>query len=171
MIDLYLDFDGVLVDTITVTYEMMKELGIEISNTNLVCNFYKNLDWNNLLNNINEIDKAFYYIQILKETKIYNISILTTVNSLQEMIAKIVYIRKKDKDINIICVPKGVEKCNVVKPKNSILVDDYSGNLNTWYENEGIPIKFSKEQNNKYLTIDSLKKLTESSFVKKLVKN
>lgn len=170
MIDLYLDFDGVLVDTIKVTYKMMNKLGIDIEDTYLVSKFYKNLNWSNLLNNINEIEKAFYYIQKLKETNEYNLNILTTVNSIEEIIAKITYIRTKDKDINIICVPRGIEKCNVVKSKNAVLIDDWSGNLNAWYKSGGIPIKFSKEQNSKYLTIDSLKPLTEPSFVKKIVR-
>lgn len=169
MNDLYLDFDGVLVDTMRVTYKRMRELGIDISNNVLTSEYYRNLNWENLLNNIEEIDNAFYYIKKLKETKMYNISILTTVNSLEEAVAKISYIRKRDKDIDIIIVPKGIEKHIVVKSKNAILVDDYSGNLKTWQENGGIPIKFANKDNDKYITINSLKNLTEKTFVKKLI--
>ena len=60
--DLYLDFDGVLLDTINVSYKMMEELGIDLKDRTKVTEFYKNLDWVNLLNISEELAKSFYYI-------------------------------------------------------------------------------------------------------------
>lgn len=170
--DLYLDFDGVLVDTIDVTYEMMRKLQIDIDgDKDSVNKFYRQLDWFKLLNNISQINESFKWIEEIKKSGLYNSSnILTTVTSLKEISAKINYIRKFDKDIRIISVPKGVEKKDLVNPKNSILVDDYSGNLTPWSSSGGIPIKFSNRKNDKFITINSLKYLTEESFVKKLKK-
>ena len=87
--DLYLDFDGVLLDTITVSYKMMEELGIDLEDRTKVIEFYKNLDWVNLLNISQELAKSFYYINEIYNEHIFNPRILTTVNSLNEMKAKI----------------------------------------------------------------------------------
>lgn len=159
MINLYLDFDGVLVDTINETYKMLEKLGINIKDTEKVNKFYRELDWSSVLSNTKEINDSFKNIELLEKSDICNICILTTVHSCDEMRAKVSYIRSKNKNINIICVPKGVEKCEIVDPKNSILIDDYSGNLKTWVENGGIGIKFSNKSSGEYFTIDSLDKL------------
>ena len=53
--NLYLDFDGVIVDSIKVTYKMMEEKGISIEDTPRVREFYRDLDWFKLLNNINQL--------------------------------------------------------------------------------------------------------------------
>lgn len=159
MINLYIDFDGVLVDTINETYKTLKELGISLNDTEKVNKFYRELDWNKLLLNTTEINNAFENIRLLQESGVYRVSILTTVHSCDEMRAKVSFIKSKNLNINVICVPKGIEKCDVVDPRYSILVDDFGGNLKTWIEKGGIGIKFSKENSNKYMTIDSLDKL------------
>ena len=125
MINLYIDFDGVLVDTINETYKMMAEKGISLSDTESVGKFYRELDWNKLLSNTKEINNAFENISALEDSIIYKPCILTTVHSTSEMKAKILFIRSKNKNINVICVPKGIEKCDIVDPRNSILIDDY----------------------------------------------
>ena len=45
------------------------------------------------------------------------------------MIAKVNYIRSKNKEVGIIFVPSGIDKSQIVKAQDAILVDDYSGNL------------------------------------------
>ena len=42
--DLYIDFDGVLVDTISVSYKMIEDLGIDLNDFKKVCEFYSKLD-------------------------------------------------------------------------------------------------------------------------------
>jgi len=161
MINLYIDFDGVIVDTINETYEMMRQKNINLNDSDKVINFYKELDWVKLLNNTKEINNAFENIKKLQESGIYNPCILTTVNSLNEINAKVSFIRSKNKLINIICTPKEVDKCKMVNSRNAILVDDYSKNLDAWIQNGGIGIKFSNKIGNKYKTISSLKELLE----------
>ena len=163
MINLYIDFDGVLVDTINETYKMIGDMGISLSDSEKVSKFYRELDWNLVLANTKEINDAFENIRLLEESGIYKPCILTTVHSCSEMRAKVSFIRSKNQSINIICVPKGIEKCDMVDPRNAILVDDYGGNLKTWIENGGIGIKFSNEESNKYMTISSLDELVKKN--------
>ncbi len=170
MISLYIDFDGVLVDTIKETYKMMGENDINLNDTDKVIKFYKELDWDKLLLNTKEINNSFKNIKKLQNSFIYNPCILTTVNSLNEINAKVSFIRSKNKDINIICVPKGIDKCKMVNSKNAILVDDYGGNLEPWIESGGFGIKFSNEESHKYITIYSLNELLNKNVLKSLQK-
>ena len=41
MINLYIDFDGVIVDTINETYKMIEKLKINLNDSEKVINFYK----------------------------------------------------------------------------------------------------------------------------------
>lgn len=168
--DLYLDFDGVLMDTINVSYKMMEDLGIDLNDRQKVIEFYKNLDWAHLLTISGELSEAFYYVNKIYEEHIFNPKILTTVNSLNEMIAKIEYTRTKNKEISIICVPNGINKCKVVNASNSFLVDDYSHNLINWEKEGGIGIKFSDKPSEKFITTNSLDIFTKNKITKKLIK-
>lgn len=169
--NLYLDFDGVIADTIKVTYKMIEEKGIKIEDTSKVSEFYRQLDWFILLSEINQINNSIKYIKKLQREGIYNLYILTTVNSLKEIEAKVNYIRKFGLNIPIISVPKGVNKNELVNAKGNILVDDYSGNLYPWEKAGGIGVKFTecnKEQN--FITVSSLEELNQPKFIKKLIR-
>ena len=56
----------------------------------------------------------------------FNVSILTHVNSLDEAIIKIKYIRKYFSDITIIPCPKAISKTKMIQTESSILIDDYA---------------------------------------------
>lgn len=169
--NLYLDFDGVIVDSIKVTYKMMEEEGIDINDTKRVREFYRNLDWFKLLDEIDEINNAIKNIKKLQKTGMYKLYILTTVNSLEEAEAKIRYIRKFELNIPIICVPKGIDKSLMVDPRNSILVDDYSGNLYPWERSGGIGVKFTNEdKDNGFITISSLSELETPQIMRQLIR-
>ena len=75
----------------------------------------------------------------------FEISILTHVNSLDEGCEKVNYLRTKFEDIAVILVPKELSKTKVVNSKDAILVDDYSGNLKEWEDSGGIAIRFSED--------------------------
>ena len=168
--NLYLDFDGVIVDTIKVTYKMIEDSKINIKDKLKVNEFYRNLDWFELLKDINQINNSIEYIKEIQNLKLYNLSILTSVNSLDEIAAKKDYIRRFNLNLPIISVPIGTNKNELVEASSSILVDDYSGNLYPWEEAGGIGVKFSEIEDEKFITINSLDKLQEPSFTKKLEK-
>jgi hypothetical protein len=168
--NLYLDFDGVIVDSITVTYNMMKELNIDLKDDEKVTKFYKELNWFKLLNDINQINNSVEIIKKLQMTNIYDLSILTSVNSQSEVIAKNNYIRNHNLNIPIISVPREFKKNEVVSAKSAILVDDFNSNLYEWEKAGGIGVKFSNKKSDDFITINNLNELSNKKFIKKLIK-
>lgn len=163
MKNLYIDFDGVVVDTIRVTYDMLDRLGIDRSDFEKMSEFYYNLNWKQLLSLTPIINDSFNCIEKILRSNKFNISILTHVNSLDEAIAKINYIRKYIKNITIIPVPREISKTKMIDAKDAILVDDYSGNLKEWEASGGISIQFSTDLNKDkgFKVIDRLDKIID----------
>lgn len=162
MINLYIDFDGVVLDTISITFEQMKTEGIDLKDFVRVKEFYQNVDWSHLLSTAEVINDSIDNIQKIIDTGKYDVSILTHVNSLTEAVEKVRYIRQYFKDITVIPVPKEISKTKMVQTKGSILVDDYAGNLREWESEEGIAVRFSKTLNSKgFKVVDRLDKLID----------
>lgn len=158
MIKLYIDFDGVILDTIPIMYSKAKENGYDIHDTE----FYKNLDFKPLLKDDIIINDSFNCIQKLIDSNIFDVNILTHCNSITEAEDKVRYIRKHLKDITIITCPKKISKTKMVRTEGEILVDDFAGNLREWKAEGGIPVRFSTKLNGKgYPVIDRLDKLIE----------
>ena len=143
MKNVYIDFDGVIVDSIRVTYDMLDRLEIDRKNDEKMREFYSNLNWKQILSLSPIINESFHCIKKLYQSGKCDISILTHVNSLDEAIAKINFIRKYVKDVTIIPVPRELPKTMMCSTKDSILVDDFSGNLIEWEKAGGIGIQFS----------------------------
>lgn len=139
MTKLYLDCDGVILDTINMSYKMIKNKGL--TNEKDIEHFYKNLSWEELIIEAGEINNSIEKIKEL--TKVYDVEILTHVNSDGEIIAKLNYFKEVLPEVKVIAVPKEIRKADAVNPKGNILVDDFLGNLDYWHEKGGISIKFS----------------------------
>ncbi len=162
MKNLYIDFDGVIMDTINKTYQMMDEENIDKSDNEEVRKFYENIDWKRLLVEAGEINGAIEKVKKLNDSKKFNVSILTHVNSLDEAIEKVKFIRKFYDDITVIPVPKAISKTKMVHTKDAILVDDYTSNLVEWKSEGGIGVKFSiKPKKSDFVVIDDLDKIFE----------
>ncbi len=153
MKNLYIDFDGVIMNTIEITYEDMNKKNINQANQIEVRNYYKNIDWQDLLKRSHVINDGINCIKLLIESDKYEVSILTHINSLHEAVEKIKYIRKYFKDITIIPVPRELSKTDMVHVEGSILIDDYAGNLSEWKEKGGIAIRFSEKLHGKGFTV------------------
>ena len=145
MKNLYIDFDGVIVDSIRVTYDMLDRLGVDRSNFEKMSEFYYNLNWKQILSLTPIINDSFNCIEKIANSNKFNISILTHVNSLDEAIAKVNYIRKYASNVTIIPVPREISKTKMIDAKDAILIDDYSGNLKEWEAAGGIGIQFSTD--------------------------
>ena len=163
MKNLYIDFDGVILDTITPVYKLAKKLNLDVkTQTKEIGLLYSKIDWETLIEESEELSNSITSIKKLKESGKFNISILTHINSLKEAKAKIEFINNLFDDLTIIPVPKSCPKTMMTQTKNAILVDDYSGNLRTWQEAGGIPVKYTKEHEEcEFINITSLKDLLE----------
>ena len=158
-INLYVDFDGVILDTITPLYESYEKQNITKEKRE---EFYANYPWHTIIDDKYIINDAINDIQSIIDSNKFNLAILTHVNSLNEAILKIKYLRKYFKDITIIPVPKAISKTKMIHTKDSILIDDYAGNLREWEAEEGIGIRFNLEGEDKgYKTIKNLEEIID----------
>lgn len=157
MKQLYIDFDGVILDTITYPYEYVeKELGLEINSENMG-KFYRELDWNDFLKKMPIINDSLDCIQKIIDSNRFEVNILTHVTSLDEAYEKVQYIRQFFKDIKIIPTPRKISKTKMVAPEGAILIDDFCGNLKEWTEAGGVGVRFSTKLSSKgYPVIDRL---------------
>lgn len=162
MKELYIDFDGVILDTITEGYSRMEKLGLDCKNSDDCISFFGSLDWKEFIKNTPEINNSIDCIKKIIDSNRFRVSILTHINSLDEAIAKVNYIRKYFKDITVIPVPKKISKTKMVHSEGSILIDDYAGNLREWEEAKGIGVRFSTKKNGKgFYAIDKLDQILD----------
>ena len=163
---LYIDFDGVVLDTIPHLYAALEASGTDTNNEKEVYRFFSMYDFDMIINDDNILNDSIECINRLIESKKFEISFLTHVNSLDEATSKINYLKSKFKNnITIIITPKEVSKTMMVHAEGAILVDDYSGNLIEWENCGGISVRFSKELESKgFLVINKLDKLINMEF-------
>lgn len=139
---LYIDFDGVILDSIKTTYEIMDEKGIDKYNPVEARAFYEVLDWDKTLEITPEINNSLKYIKQIIQSNQYEVNVLTHIVCYREGVSKIRFLKKHIPELSIILVPKEFSKTEVVNPKDAILIDDYTENLKEWKEQGGIGIKF-----------------------------
>lgn len=155
---LYIDFDGVILDTISILYETATKEGYELSDAN----FYKNFDYSKILKDKYIINDGINCIEKILNSEKFEVSILTHCHSIKEGSDKVKYIRKFFKDITVIICPKNISKTKMVHTEGAILIDDFAGNLKEWEKAGGISIKFSTKLNAKgYTVIDKLDKIID----------
>lgn len=146
---LYIDFDGVVMDTIPLLYQALEASGTDVTIESERRRFFSTYDFSMIINDENILNDSIECINRLIKSKKFEISFLTHINSLAEGVSKINYLREKFKNITIIIVPKEISKTKMVHSEGAILVDDYSGNLKEWEDTGGIAVRFSKELESK----------------------
>lgn len=156
MITLYLDFDGVILDTITISNNYLKDNNI--TNEEEIHNYFENLDWRDLMSRSSIINNAIENIWKLYESGLFKIGIITHYNSIQEIILKDKFIKDNlPSDIDVHYVHHSNKKNSKVDAYNAVLVDDFRRNLKFWEEDGGIGIKFtSNDRECNFLKINSL---------------
>lgn len=164
MKNLYIDFDGVILDTLGPVYKLAKDLNLDYkTQTKEVAKLFSKIDWEELIDDTTDINDSVNAIKKLAKSGKFNISILTHINSLKEAKAKINFLDGITNDLTIIPVPKDISKTKMTQTKGAILVDDFSGNLKEWEEKGGIGVKFTrfKEDSCGYLNVTSLEELID----------
>lgn len=144
---LYIDFDGVILDTAKILFEEWKKNPNRHSLPEAEkIKYIQKANWPFILNNSEIINDSIYYLKQMDPNKS---SILTKIHSQNnEGISKIEWIRKQGIKQNIILVPHKYKKTDIVIANNNILIDDYLNNLDDWIENKGIPILFDINNDN-----------------------
>ncbi len=161
---LYIDFDGVVVDTIPLLYKELEKRGLSPkSDEEEKFKFFESFDYREIVNDKNILNDSINCIKKVMESGRFEISFLTHINSLDEGVVKIKYLRKHFKDdVTIILVPKSISKTKMIHSEGAILIDDYSGNLREWKEAGGISIRFSKEmESHGYMVVDRIDKILD----------
>ena len=162
MINLNIDFDGVIIDDIPTMYNELKNKGIARDDQVSIREFFSKYDFSKVVKDELILNDSIKCIQKLIDSNKFNISILSHVVSLEEAVIKIKYIRKYFKDITVIIVPREISKTDMVHTENSILVDDFAGNLREWEEKGGISVRFNMELESKgFRVINKLDQLLE----------
>lgn len=162
MKELYIDFDGVVLDTIPLFYKEFEKENINHKDHEATGKFLKKFDYSKVIDEKYILKDSINCIKKLINSNKFIISLLTHVYSLEEGALKIEFIRKYFKDITIILVPKSISKTKMVHTNGTILVDDYSANLIEWESEGGIGVRFSKDMESKgFRVIDKLDQLLD----------
>ena len=163
---IYIDFDGVILDTAPVLFKEWLEK-YELINVHYEerIEYMNNKSWEEVLNESQVINNS---LDNLKKLDIKNSAILTKVHSLiNEQDAKIRYLRANGVEQEVIAVPYSLKKIDIVPVKGNILIDDLVSNLDEWSSAGGIPIFFDKNKDGiddakrKNTTYKSIKSLDE----------
>ena len=93
MRNLYIDFDGVILDTLPPVYKLAKQLNLDYkTQTKEMSKLFSKIDWEELIDDSVALNDSVNAIKKLSESGKFNISILTHVNSLKEAKAKIKFL-------------------------------------------------------------------------------
>ena len=137
----YIDFDGVILDTEELLFEKWRENPNRHSLLEIdKIRYIQNSDWNYIINNSEIINDSIYYLKQMDPSKT---AILTKIHSsANEGFAKIKWLRAQDVKQSIILVPYMLKKTDMVDANGNILVDDCLKNLDDWVNCNGIPMFF-----------------------------
>ena len=73
MKNLYIDFDGVIMDTIRVTYDMLDRLGVDRTDSEKMKEFYANLNWKQILSLTPIINDGFECLKKIFKSNKFNV--------------------------------------------------------------------------------------------------
>jgi hypothetical protein len=137
----YIDFDGVILDTIPVYKLIYSRYKLENEN-----NLFRYLNISDVFSKKREINNSLNILKDLQDK--IDIKIITKVNNDYEARVKKDFLKKNGINIPVITVPQYEKKSNYVKniDKNTILIDDLKDNIDDWIIKGGTGILF-KEKN------------------------
>lgn len=166
MTNIYIDFDGVILDTWEVIF---KEYQRKYNTKDIIEENLKNImleiGWDYILRESREINNSLKKIIHLQQNQ--KACILSKINSDEEKCQKRKYLLNNG--IDMMCfVPYNTSKTQFVNAKDNVLIDDDLKNLNDWEEQGGISIYFNEHLNNydsygnkneKFIIINDLSKI------------
>ena len=130
MVKIYVDFDGVILDTWNVIFkEYIKLYNTDILEEDKLKSLMLNIGWGNILLNSRQINDSIKKTKDI--SKVYEVYILTKIKSQKEKNAKKEYLLKYNIN-NFYFVPYEHSKTQYVNAENNILIDDDINNLDDW---------------------------------------
>ena len=172
---LYIDFDGVILDTEKLLFEeWRKNPNRHLLPESEKIKYIQKANWDYILNHAEIIANSIYYLSQMNPKETF---ILTKIHSLtNEGSAKMKWMKKAGIKQATILVPYNLKKSDVVLAKNNILIDDCLKNLDDWSNSEGYPVLFDSNDDNYDSWNQPNKKnyekvLTLSKYSKKTSKN
>ena len=170
---LYLDCDGVILDTIDTAYRLMQIEGLDITNRKTVDNYFISSDWNVLIYEAGILKNSIIKIKRIIDSNVFSsVKILTKISgNLEEEKIKRILFGKLLPNVEVIAVKIDDNKDEIVDPVNNILVEDSINNADRWNLAGGVGVYFVKE-NPDYSKdqIDDLSEVLEPISVKRLLK-
>lgn len=183
-IRLYIDCDGVILDTIATARRLAKEKGINPNDFDELHEFFLSIDWNILIYESGILDNAISKIKRIIASGKYDVSILTKLcgNETEEL-AKRIILSKLLPDVPIITLDLAESKHTKVNPVDAILIEDSLHNHRGWIKAGGISVLFLKgeyiydypdekriTEEEKLNIVDDILKFEETDGVKRLLK-
>ncbi len=146
MRNLYIDFDGVMFDTVTYAFLEMKRLGIDTTNQDEITNYFKKVDWNYLIDKAGVLNNSIQKIEKLIESKEFLlVEVATHRCSFNEGIIKTDDLKSRIHNLKVTTIPKKIEKHFALNAKGNILIDDAESKILGWIHDGGIGILFSNK--------------------------
>lgn len=145
---LYIDFDGVLFDTIPLAFLEMERLGVDLSNEDAITDYFRTANWNYLIEQGGVLNDSIQKLEILMESNEFEqVEVATHRCSYQEGVIKNSNLKKQIPNLKVTTIPKRIEKHHALKAENNILIDDAKGKILSWIKDGGIGILFSRKVN------------------------
>lgn len=143
---LYIDFDGVILDTEVLLFEeWRRNPNRHLLSEEVKIKYIQDSNWNYVLNNSSIINDSIYYLKQMDP----NISfILTKIHSFKEGNEKIKWLLKNNIKQKVILVPYYLKKTDMVSAKDNILVDDCLKNLKEWSDSLGHGVFYDMNDDN-----------------------
>ena len=171
---LYIDFDGVILNTIEVVREMLRRDGCDADNWWEINRYFRRKDiWLEVFEKATIINDAINQIKKVMELGIFSeVIILTKItNVFDEERLKRDLLNQVLPGVRVITLQNGLNKALVVKAKGNVLVDDEPYNCVDWEKEDGIAISFSQFVSNlEENVINYISDVINTSAVKKLLK-
>lgn len=160
VLPVYVDFDGVIKDTIKCASKLLLDMHdidyythsrTNVDQDKIVGNFFRDIDWNYLLDNSDEINYARKFLTLMNESIIYKPIIYSAFSSEKERKVKKERFSLMYPGINsLLLSSKYFKECT---DKDSVLIDDSDHYLVNW---EGKPIHFNSGSKSIFYSISDL---------------
>lgn len=160
----YIDCDGIILNTEEGLFDEYYRLKENNPNYKRL-HYLQTMDWEKWIEQAKFIGDAYEVLMAYDPSKA---DILTKVHSLNEAKVKIRFFKREGIKNNVIIVPYGISKTEVVIAKGNILVDDSQGNLDEWNLAGGHAF-YMGNKDIVYPKIETLDDIMDDEKVKKLI--